>query len=127
MLERDGRVADMTIMVFEGAYDVASKAVLRRAFKALERPAAVVLDLARVTYLDSTALFELLLFSRGRAAAGLEPAVLVALHANLQRLLAISNMSPLFRIVESLDEAIPHDGSRALVRYVSSYADESAS
>ncbi len=127
MLERDGRVADMTIMVFEGAYDVASKALLRRAFDALARPAAVVLDLARVTYLDSTALCELLLFSRGRASAGLEPAVLVALHANLQRLLAITDMSPFFRIVESLDEAIPRDGSRALVRYVSSYADESAS
>ena len=125
MLKRDGR-ADITVMVFEGAYDIASKSLLRRAFNALEQPAAVVLDLGQVTYMDSTALCELLLFSRERAAAGLEPAVLVARHGNVQRLLAISNTSPFFRIVESLDEAIPHDGSQAAVRYVSSHADESA-
>lgn len=109
------------VMIFEGDYDLTSKALLRRALDAATPAPSVVLDFSTVSYIDSTVLCELLLFSRARLSAGREPATLVIRDGNMQRLIQIASVAPMFAVVESLDEAIPHGGKPAAVRYVSSF------
>jgi anti-anti-sigma factor len=123
--EMDGS-EDAVVMVFEGEYDLASKALLRKALSALAPIEEVVLDFSAVTYIDSTALCELLLFSRERLAGGRERATLVIRDANVHRLVDIASVAPMFEMAESIDEAVPHNGKRAVVRYASSYADPPA-
>jgi len=124
-LESSISAGDLMVVVFEGEYDLADKALLRRALEAVTTVDELVLDFTAVTYIDSTALCELILFSRARTAEGRERATLVFHEPNMQRLLEISSVSPLFAMLDTLDEAVPHD-KRAIVRYAASYADGSA-
>ncbi len=110
------------VLVFEGEYDLGAKALLRNALSAAASADQVVLDFSAVTYIDSTALCELLLFSRARATDGRDQATLVIRDSNLLRLLEMTSVDSMFAMTDTLDEALPRDGKRAVVRYASSYA-----
>ena len=115
----------VVVMVFEGEYGLEAKALLRNALTEATSAEKAVLDFSAVTYIDSTALCELLLFARARATAGLALATLVIRDPNMLRLLEITSVGAMFAVTGTLDEALPRDGKRAIVRYASAYADGS--
>ncbi len=118
---KNGQCSDTVVMVFSGEYDLASKEPLRAAFDAVSKAPRVVLDFTGVTYVDSTVIHELVRIHNARAVDGLERETLVVRNENLLRIFDIVNLSAVFRVVESLDDAVAKDGAHISVHYASSF------
>ena len=94
-------------MVFSGEYDIGSRDRLRRDLSKLATEGQVVLDLTRVTFIDSTCLAELLRLQQVRDSGGLEPlTVVLKRDGPIYRLLDLVNLTDAWRIVESAEEAV---------------------
>jgi anti-anti-sigma factor len=79
-------------------YDLTSKEDIASLFRSLRADGPVVIDMTKVTYIDSTFLHELAgLHSRFRQ----HRITLLGVNKNLQRLLHIVNFDHLFRIVKA--------------------------
>lgn len=108
-------------MVFSGEYDIASKEQLRAACATLVAKPSVVLDFSDVTYIDSTAIGELIRLHKERIERDLEPATLVISNPNVRRVLELVSLGEVYRLVSSIDDAITKDGAPLAVRYVSAF------
>jgi anti-anti-sigma factor len=92
----------MAVLVgFSGEYDISSRDKLRRDLDRLASEADVVLDLTRVTFLDSTCLAELLRLHRLRAGNELKSLTVVLKPGGpIYRLLEVVNLTNVWRVVE---------------------------
>lgn len=112
----DSQVA--TVIVFAGEYDIASKDRLRRELESLESESSLVIDFSEVTYVDSSCITELLRMNHARRAKGYETAAIVVKRGNaVRRIFEIADLPALFKVVETLDEAVKKNGETATVRY----------
>ncbi len=118
---KNGRRSSTAIMVFSGEYDLASKDQVRAAFDAVSEAPRVALDFSDVTYIDSTIIHELVRLHNARSAGDLERETLVVRNSNLLRVFELLNLASVFRVVESLDEAVDKNGEDITVHYASSF------
>ncbi len=79
----------------EGEYDVARRSEVVSLFTAIPADGPVIIDLSKVTYLDSLFMQELILLNRR---LGKLPITLVGANPNIRRLLQIVGFDQLFQI-----------------------------
>ncbi|MGA8325141.1 MAG: STAS domain-containing protein [Candidatus Cybelea sp.] len=118
---KNGRSSGTAVMVFSGEYDLASKDQVRSAFDAVLDAPRLALDFSDVTYIDSTIIHELIRVHNARAAADLERETVVMRNSSLLRLFEILHLRSVFRVVDSLDEAIDKNGEDITVQYASAF------
>jgi anti-anti-sigma factor len=86
-------------IVFEGEYDlVAQRGVKEKLDPAIPEP-DVVVDLTKVSYLDSACVAELLLFSHARRKRGLPPETIVVVPGTVARVLEVTGVTKVCRVV----------------------------
>lgn len=89
------------IATLTGEYDIANQRSLRQQLGRLESCVDLVLDLSQVTYLDSTFISELILFTRDRSMLGFGPPTLVApSNSTIRRVLTVAGVPKLMRVVD---------------------------
>lgn len=81
----------------EGEYDVARRSEVVSIFKSVPSGEPVVIDLTKVTYLDSLFMQELVLLNRR---LGELPITLVGANPNIRRLLQIVGFDQLFQLAD---------------------------
>lgn len=82
----------------EGEYDLANRASLASLFETLAPDGPAVIDMTRVTYVDSTALRE---FFDLRSRLKEHPVTLLGVNEHVRRILRIVDFDSLFEIVEA--------------------------
>jgi anti-anti-sigma factor len=105
MAEKRARVPTSIAVAFSGEYDLACRAQLRDEFASVARVPHLILDFTKVTYLDSTIIVELMRLSVLRCEHGCNEAIIVA-NATVARLFRLVKLETLFRVVDSLEEAV---------------------
>lgn len=97
---------DNLVVVFAGEYDIASKEQLRSELDTLVPVRNLVLDLSKVTYLDSSVISELLRLHWLRVNIKGDPEAIVVRDGNVQKVFDTLGLRKVFRIVRSLNEAV---------------------
>jgi anti-anti-sigma factor len=105
------------VVVFTGEYDLAHREQLRAEFDTLRNEPKVVLDMTAVTYFDSTCIGLLIRLHTDRVANNCEQLSIVSSTRIIKRLFQLLGFDSMFRIVGTLDEALPKGGVAADVRY----------
>jgi anti-anti-sigma regulatory factor len=105
------------VQFFVGEYDLAHQLSLRADFDSLRDEAEVVLDLTAVTYLDSTFVNELLRLNTHRVERGLRPPSIVRSALALKRIFSLLYFGALFRLVDTLEQALFNDGKPVVYRH----------
>jgi anti-anti-sigma factor len=105
------------VMIFSNDYDIECKDRLRNDLERLTPIRNVVLDFTDVTYVDSTALGELIRMHKTRAANGFERETIVVGSPHLQRLFELVQFEKVFRFVPELGDAVPHNGAPTELYY----------
>jgi anti-sigma B factor antagonist len=95
------------VLTMEGEFDLASAPTIREHLAAARAggPSAVVLDMAEVTFLDSSALRELLRAEAALRTAG-APLILAALRPAVARLLELTRTTGLLTSAPTVEEAL---------------------
>ena len=94
------------VLTFNEDLDLAYRPELRSALqRAVEEP-AVILDLSEVSYMDSTAIAELIIFYKQRDCKG----VAIVVSPSIDKLLSISGLNRLFATYASLEDAVANVG-----------------
>ena len=107
------------IMALSGEYDIhTSRTQLAMLLRSCVAEPSVALDFERVTYMDSTALTELVRFQQERERRRLGPAVLVNLSPAISRLLRLSGLYNVWPVYESLDAVYDSDVPTVIARNV---------
>ena len=107
-----------TVTVFSGEYDVGCRGELRQDLDRLVFEATTILDFTNVRFIDATCLAELLRLHHLRQANGVKPMTFVLKHDNaIYRLFDACNLLDVFRVVETIDEALAKNGADVRVRY----------
>lgn len=107
-----------TVVIFAGEYDLSLKSEFQAELASLEAIPHVVLDFIDVTYMDGCCVNELLRLEELRQARRLEPLTIVVQRGTaVHRIFDILNMGSVFRLAESIAEAIPRNGESLIVRY----------
>jgi anti-sigma B factor antagonist len=106
LIARRELAADTTLLAVEGDLDLASAPSLKWALSDVQSAAGqhVVIDLARVTFIDSTALGVLV-----GAQRTLDPGVRLAIaraNENVMRVFELTGLDGMFEIVPTLDDAL---------------------
>jgi anti-anti-sigma factor len=117
---KDGR-AGTTVMVLSGEYDLASREQVRAAFDSISAVPRVALDFSDVTYIDSTIIHALARLYNARVASQLDAPTLVVRSAAFIKLFTMLRLTTIFRVVDTLDEAVARDGKDITVQYASSF------
>jgi anti-anti-sigma factor len=105
------------VVIFSGEYDVANKQAVRKNLRRHESSANLVLDLAKVTYVDSSFIAELIMLESARKANGFGPATIVTpLGSHVRRLFDVMGMTATLNLVASFD---PLEDSESSVEYAS--------
>lgn len=104
------------VKVFAGEYDLMHRAQLRVEFDALHEQDHLILDLSAVTYLDSTFVKELIRLQKVRAQCGYERLTIVRAAPIVKKVFARLYIFTFARVVASLEEALPKDGTRVIVQ-----------
>jgi anti-anti-sigma factor len=104
------------IRVFSGEYDVTYKAKLRREFDSVCNEPGLILDMRGVSYVDSTFANELLRLHIRRLEKGIGEVSIVRNSFIVRRLFALLAFKRLFRLVETLEEVLPRDGSPVVIQ-----------
>jgi anti-anti-sigma factor len=104
------------VRVFSGEYDVTYKAKLRAEFDAVCTEPNLVLDMRGVSYIDSTFANELLRLHECRLEKGIGEVSIVRNTFIVKRLFGILYFKTLFRLVKTLEEVLPRDGSSVLIQ-----------
>ena len=95
------------ILSLAGEYDIYNaETVLAAQLRAVEPCREVVIDFAKVTYFDSTAIGMLFRTRRARAALGFRPAVFAALPANVERVFKLVGMENVWPFTATVEEAL---------------------
>lgn len=82
----------------------------------------VILDMSAVTYLDSTFVNELLRLHMVRTERNLRPLSIVRGSLVLKRLFALFSLGALFRLVDTLQEALSKDGMESRIRATTAHS-----
>jgi anti-sigma B factor antagonist len=94
----------MASIAFSGEIDFTGRAGFRARLAALEEAGTAIVDLSDVTYMDSSAVAELLFLRRARAQQGLSaPRVVVG--PRIRRLFEIAGLQGILPLFDSVDEA----------------------
>lgn len=111
-VEREAASEGVAVIVLRGELDMAAAPAVRSNVDAVASGRGVVIDLAEVTFVDSSMLKELL-----RAAAELDRygtrLVLAGVPVAVQRLLDLTRTAEMFTIAADRDEALRLAGARA--------------
>src|SRR5579862_6996056 len=99
-----------TIAVFAGEYDARSKARLRAILARWRDSEDLVLDLTEVTFIDSTAVAELIAMAAARSNKQLARAAVIVANPIVDRLFSVLDLGAVFRLAPTLDEALARDG-----------------
>ncbi len=102
----------MCVLSLSGEMDLSNASELDRALDGNIGPDRMIIELSRLTYMDSTGIKQLVGLSRTMKAAG-GAIVLAAPHPNLARLFEIVNLGELMPVVASLEAAL-HRSEREL-------------
>lgn len=94
------------VLVFNGEYDLSCKAALRGDLERLANAPRAVLDFDRVTFLDSTAIAELIRLHKLRAENRFERETIVTRNESVLKLFRLLELTKVFEIVPSLGEAL---------------------
>jgi anti-anti-sigma factor len=97
----------VAVIRLDGELDIARKQELREALHVAPSARAILLDLEKVTYADSTALAELLRF-RAEAQRDGVPVALVATSPQFNRVIAYAGLNEVFSIFEERGAALNH-------------------
>lgn len=104
------------VRVFSGEYDVTYKWKLRAEFNAVCSEPSLILDMRGVSYVDSTFASELLRLHKCRLEKGLGGVSIVRNSFIVKRLFAILYFKTLFRLVDTLEEVLPRNGSPVVIQ-----------
>jgi anti-anti-sigma regulatory factor len=104
------------VRVFTGAYDVTYKGRLRTEFEAVCLEPNLVLDMRDVSYVDSTFTSELIRLHKCRLEKGIGVVSIVRNSFIVKNLFAILYFKSLFRLVNTLEEVLPADGSPIVIQ-----------
>jgi anti-sigma B factor antagonist len=96
---------DLCVLSLSGEMDMSNASELIRALGSHLGSGRMIIELSRLTYMDSTGIKQLVGLSRTMKAAG-GALVLAAPHPNLARLFEIVNLDELMPVVASLEAAI---------------------
>jgi anti-sigma B factor antagonist len=105
----------MTVLVFEGEYDLSLRKRMRHDIDSVRNEKNVILDLSAVSYCEASCLAEFVLLARDRDEQGASPVMLVP-SAAIRRLFEITRLDGLFTIVESVADAVRDDTTAVAVR-----------
>lgn len=86
-------------VAFEGECDLETQDEVKRKLAAVDGEGDIVIDLTRVSYLDSACITELLLFSRARRERGLPPETILVTSGPVAKVLQVSGVTKLCRVV----------------------------
>lgn len=93
-----------TIASFSGEIDFTSKQEFQEKLKTLDKPVTAIVDLTNVTYMDSTALSQLIWLHRRRVDAG-RAAPRIVVGPKVARLFRVSGLGEMLPLFETLTEA----------------------
>ena len=105
------------VRVFSGEYDLTYKSKLRAEFDVVCEERNLILDMRGVTYVDSTFANELLRLHKCRVEKGIGEVSIVRNAFIVKRLFAILYFKTLFRLVDTLEEVLPRNGSTVVIQY----------
>ena len=97
--------SEIEVVTFSGELDIAGKEQLRGRLSSARSTAGILLDLARVSYADSTALTELLRFQMKCKERNVPVAIHVAT-PQLERIMRYAGLYETFTIFGERDEAL---------------------
>ena len=98
--------SDVLLLVFEGELDLSRQVEFENKLRTAYDHPKVIIDLSRVTYVDSSFLSTLVVMRSKRRANGFAPAHLVGANEMLQRVLGIAGLDELWPMCDTLDEAM---------------------
>jgi anti-anti-sigma factor len=106
-VEPGGAPAGVALLTLRGEFDLAAAPMLRDRLAEARTAAAraVVLDMTEVTFVDSSALRELLRADAALSAAGV-PLVLVGLRPPVDRLLELTRTTGMFTVAATVEAAL---------------------
>jgi anti-anti-sigma factor len=96
---------ETAIVTFAGEYDIAAKERLRADLNRFVDVSNVILDFSAVTFVDSTAIAELVRLHRLRAENLYERETIVVGAPSLRRLFGLLQLNKIFEIVDVLEDA----------------------
>lgn len=103
--------ASVTVVRLDGELDVSRKGELRSALQDALQARSVLLDLAGVTYADSTALVELLHFCTDLKGADIRIALLIGA-PQFARLIEYAGLDQAFSVFDERDAALTYLGAQ---------------
>jgi anti-anti-sigma factor len=96
----------VAVLKLSGDLDMAIRAEFRSALAALAACRIAVLDVAAVSYADSTAISELIRFRKALLAAGGTEVRFVGPGSSFERILQLTDLTKIFPVFATLDEAL---------------------
>jgi anti-anti-sigma factor len=103
------------VRVFSGEYDVTHRAKLREEFDAVCSEPSLILDMRGVSYVDSSFANELLRLHKCRLEKSIGEVSIVRNTFIVRKLFAILYFKTLFRLVDTLEEVLPRNGSPVII------------
>jgi len=94
----------IAVASFAGEIDFTAREDFRSKLAVLADAEGAIVDLAAVTYMDSSALAEILLLQRARSHAG-KPAMSVVVNERIRRFFEIAGLQNVLLLAATLDEA----------------------
>jgi anti-anti-sigma factor len=94
----------IAVASFAGEIDFTAREDFRSKLAVLADARGAIADLTAVTYMDSSALAEILLLQRGRAHAG-KAAMTVVVNERIRRFFEIAGLQNVLLLANTLDEA----------------------
>jgi anti-anti-sigma factor len=104
------------VRVFSGEYDLTYKSQLRAEFDEVCEEPNLILDMRGVSYVDSIFANELLRLHKCRLEKGIGEVSIVRNAFVVKRLFAILYFKTLFRLVDTLEEVLPKNGSTVVIQ-----------
>jgi anti-anti-sigma factor len=104
------------VRVFSGEYDVTHRAKLREEFDAVCSEPSLILDMRGVSYVDSSFANELLRLHKCRLEKSIGEVSIVRNTFIVRKLFAILYFKTLFRLVDTLEEVLPRNGSPVIIQ-----------
>jgi anti-anti-sigma factor len=100
------KACEKIVMILDGEYDLACKGHLRSDLQRLTNVQDVVVDFTDVTYIDSTAVVELLRMHRIRESKGYKGETIVVQNPNIKKLFTLLNLQQVFSLVNDLGHVV---------------------
>lgn len=86
-------------LVFDGEYDLAGQRDFKKKLSSADSERDVIVDFSNVSYVDSSCIAELLLFSRGRRERGLPPETIYVTAGPVAKVLQVAGVAKICRVV----------------------------